>query len=420
MDYFQLTVCLQSLFNGQTWYLSSIYGPCRHPEKLVFIQWLSNITINDQDNWIFIGDFNYYRYPHNRNKPGPNLLDMQAFNNCISAQGLLEIPLTGRQFTWSNMQATPLLVQLDWCLTSANWVTQYPATSFMAMDLFVSDHVPCIIQIGSNIHRSHIFRFENIWTALPGFLESVKHSWDQEVQHSNPAQRIATKFSRLQRCLRRRSRPIHSMNKHLDNCHTVLLFLDSGEDYRPLSFEEHNFRIILRATIGHLLQLISHYWKQFYTVRWTKFGDENTRFFHAAATDRLRHNTISSIARPDGYVAQSQEDKADLLLDSFLGRMGFSTVPPMHFNISELISPYHHLEPLCNPFSQKEIDSIIQNMPSSKAPGPDGFNGYFYKTCWSVIKHDIYSICHAFFHHQIDLRQINNSYIALIPKGVFG
>ncbi|KAG8037248.1 hypothetical protein GUJ93_ZPchr0023g33377 [Zizania palustris] len=123
---------------------------------------------------MFLGDFNFYRYADSRNKSRPNFSGMQTFNDCINKQGLLETPLTGCRFTWSNMQKDPLLVQLDWCSTSANWISQYPNTKFTAMERFISDHIPCRIQIGTSIPRSHIFRLENFWTTLPGFLPMVE------------------------------------------------------------------------------------------------------------------------------------------------------------------------------------------------------------------------------------------------------
>uniref|UniRef100_A0A453EXI1 Uncharacterized protein n=1 Tax=Aegilops tauschii subsp. strangulata TaxID=200361 RepID=A0A453EXI1_AEGTS len=41
------------------------------------------------------------------------------FNEAISELGLIELPLKGRQFSWSNMQDSPLLEKLDWFFTSA-------------------------------------------------------------------------------------------------------------------------------------------------------------------------------------------------------------------------------------------------------------------------------------------------------------
>uniref|UniRef100_A0A453BG26 Uncharacterized protein n=2 Tax=Aegilops tauschii subsp. strangulata TaxID=200361 RepID=A0A453BG26_AEGTS len=40
------------------------------------------------------------------------------FNEIIGHLGLLELPIKGRSYTWSNMQDTPLLEQLDWFFTS--------------------------------------------------------------------------------------------------------------------------------------------------------------------------------------------------------------------------------------------------------------------------------------------------------------
>ena len=51
-----------------------------------------------------------------------------------------------------------------------------------------------------------------------------------------------------------------------------------------------------------------------------------------------------------------------------------------------------------------------------KAPGPDGFNGMFLKKCWPLIKEDFYALCQDFFDFNINLENINGSYITLIPK----
>jgi hypothetical protein len=49
----------------------------------------------------------------NRNKPGADMNGIFLFNSIISHLGLIELPLKGRAFTWSNMQDSPLLQQID-------------------------------------------------------------------------------------------------------------------------------------------------------------------------------------------------------------------------------------------------------------------------------------------------------------------
>jgi hypothetical protein len=72
------------------------------------------------ENWLVLGDFNFVRSQENRNRSGGDINDMFLFNEVIGHLGLLELPLKGRKFTWSNMQKTPLLEQLDWFFTSSN------------------------------------------------------------------------------------------------------------------------------------------------------------------------------------------------------------------------------------------------------------------------------------------------------------
>ena len=62
-----------------------------------------NFDTNDFDDWIIAGDFNLIRQPENRNKPGRELSKMNMFNELISDLDLVEIPFSGREYTWSNM-----------------------------------------------------------------------------------------------------------------------------------------------------------------------------------------------------------------------------------------------------------------------------------------------------------------------------
>jgi retron-type reverse transcriptase len=71
---------------------------------------------------------------------------------------------------------------------------------------------------------------------------------------------------------------------------------------------------------------------------------------------------------------------------------------------------------LCLPFCTKEIDEIILDLPSDKAPGPDGLNNLFFKKSWHIIRGDMYKLCQDFFHHQANLKSISHSFITLVPE----
>ena len=74
------------------------------------------------------------------------------------------------------------------------------------------------------------------------------------------------------------------------------------------------------------------------------------------------------------------------------------------------------LSSLVAPFSTMEIDLVVRNLPSDKAPGPDGFNTDFVKKCWPIICQDFYKLCTAFYNGDVCLQSINSSLIALVPK----
>jgi len=72
------------------------------------------------------------------------------------------------------MQDSPLLEQLDWFLTSANWTIEYPNTEVLPLAKITSDHLPCQISIGTKIPKANIFRFENYWAEQHDFIEIVQ------------------------------------------------------------------------------------------------------------------------------------------------------------------------------------------------------------------------------------------------------
>lgn len=96
---FAVTVKFTSVHNDNSWKLSTIYGPCKGPERDEFVSWLNNLQIEEEENWMLIGDFNFYRSLTDRNRKGDNMNDVFIFNGIISNLSLLQIPLKGRKYT---------------------------------------------------------------------------------------------------------------------------------------------------------------------------------------------------------------------------------------------------------------------------------------------------------------------------------
>jgi hypothetical protein len=231
---FAITIKFTSNHNNDTWMLTSVYGPCQGIERDDFVNWLNGLEIQDDSNWMFMGDFNFYRSLADRNKPGGNLNDVFIFNEIISNLGLQEIPLKGRKFTWSNMQEDPLLEQIDWCFTSINWISNYPNTIWLPLSKPTSDHIPCMVQIDTDIPKADVFQFEIFWVDQPDFFEIVQNTWNLEVRATNSVTKVTAKFKLLRRVLKKWSKGISKINNLIMQCNEVLSVLDKLEEQRQL------------------------------------------------------------------------------------------------------------------------------------------------------------------------------------------
>jgi hypothetical protein len=175
---FSLSVKFTCRISEATWIMTNIYGPCSSERKNAFIDWFSNIDMTDDTDCLILSDFNFIRNPTDRNKQGGDINEMLAFNDSISKLGLIELPLKGRKFTWSNMQHDPLLERLDWFFTSSSWTLNYLATLVYPLVKPISDHVPCVVSIETKIPKEIFFRFENYWLNHSEFKLVVQAAWN--------------------------------------------------------------------------------------------------------------------------------------------------------------------------------------------------------------------------------------------------
>jgi exonuclease III len=100
---FSLSVNMTNNLSNEKWIITNIYGPSQSDRKSSFLEWFSNIDMPDDADWIIMGDFNFIRKPSDRNRPGGDINGMILSNDAMSNLGLVELPLKGRNYTWSNI-----------------------------------------------------------------------------------------------------------------------------------------------------------------------------------------------------------------------------------------------------------------------------------------------------------------------------
>lgn len=209
---------------------------------------------------------------------------------------------------------------------------------------------------------------------------------------------------------------ISNLSTTIANTKLLIALLDVIEEFRDLSIEEWNFREILQTYLRTLLHRQKIYWKQRCNIKWVKFGDITTKFFHARAFISHKINAITCLQDNNGNMVFDHDKKANILWEAYKERLGKTEYSVMHFDLSTLLHAEDNLEGLHDPFTEEEIDKVVADMPSNKSPGPDGFSGDFLKKCWPIIVQDFYALCTLFYEGGIYTQSINGSYVTLVPK----
>jgi hypothetical protein len=201
----------------------------------------------------------------------------------------------------------------------------------------------------------------------------------------------------------------------VSNCRKVLEILDLVEELRPLRAPESLLRDRVRLHLSKEYKILNAYWKQRFTFRLCRLGEDNTKFFHACASTRLRKNQIKVLHDGD-RVLYNHTEKAELLRDFYVGLLGTSTPPIWGFDLTAVMHRVAGLQGLEAPFTLQEAKDAVWSMRTDSSPGPDGFGPAFFRTFWDVVSPDLMAFLQDFFDGVAPLDGLNRAFISLLPK----
>jgi hypothetical protein len=159
------------------------------------------------------------------------------------------------------------------------------------------------------------------------------------------------------------------------------------------------------------------FWKQRGKFRGVCEGDENTRFFYAMASHRYRRNQIRSLD-VDGAIIAAHRGKADALHSFYLKLLGRARPTRWAFDLDALDegAPAVNGPRLVAPFSEAEVQAVVDGLDRTSAPGPDGLGPSFYHAACATVGDDVMRLLRAFHAGEVDLARINRAHVVLLPK----
>ena len=83
--------------------------------------------------------------------------------NIISELELVDSPLLGKKFTWSNKRDSPSMKKLDKFLFSTGWKNQFPLSLQKALSSQLSDHCSICLDSDADSQIHKLFHLEKVW-----------------------------------------------------------------------------------------------------------------------------------------------------------------------------------------------------------------------------------------------------------------
>ncbi|KAK8480353.1 hypothetical protein V6N11_038049 [Hibiscus sabdariffa] len=170
------------LVNGEDpWQCTFVYGPPYTSEKQQFWANLQNFRHCSNVKWCIIGDINIVANQNDKDGGAPiNKSHAQWFLDFMDVSGLIEVPIKGGMFTWSNLRCDndAIAEKLDKILISSDWSLAFPKAIGVLEAAVASDHDPIILILdGMRKKRKKMFKFESRWLLEEECYTSVSEAW---------------------------------------------------------------------------------------------------------------------------------------------------------------------------------------------------------------------------------------------------
>ena len=108
-----------------------------------------------------------------------------------------------------------------------------------------------------------------------------------------------------------------------------------------------------------------------------KEGDANTKLFQIVANGRRAKKFILKVKQGE-EIATEQERKGQIFTKAYEDLLGAYSARDDSIDLDFLNIEGCDLQELEDIFTEEEVWNTIRELPSDRAPGPDGFIGAFY------------------------------------------
>jgi exonuclease III len=160
-----ITADLRLMMDNKMIRITGVYGPTTGADRTEFLQQIREQKSLHDEPWMICGDFNLILRSQERTSGNMWPRDRE-FKNLIDELSMMDIPLQGRKYTWSNGTT---MAKLDRFLISSAWNNVFPTVTQRTLSNVAFDHCPLECQCSTTFPQANTFKFENYWLKLEEF-----------------------------------------------------------------------------------------------------------------------------------------------------------------------------------------------------------------------------------------------------------
>lgn len=394
----------------------NVYAPNEVANRRQVWEELLNLKASSNVPWCVGGDFNEILEVNERVGCVRIERGMRDFSEFCNNMEILDLPMLGRKFTWTNFQDQAVHSRLDRFLVSIQWLEKFKLLQW-GLPRPISDHCPIALRDDSRDWGPRPFRFMDMWLSNPSCMKLAKDTWNEVQVNGWAGFMIMQKLKAVKDRLKVWNKEVFGdVNLALQQIEAELHQFEILAEERQLSEVEKASKCKTKTEFWRLSRLTESMWRQNSRSTWLKLGDKNTRFFQVVANNRFRRNMVGSI-KANGRVVENPMEIKEAAVEYFCTNFkeDLRSRPSLGGMIFRKLSPIIASD-LEKQFDEGEIVSAIKGCSSLKAPGPDGFNFSFVKKGWVFMKPLLLQFFSEFHTNGKLTKGINSTFVSLIPK----
>ncbi|KAK2634027.1 hypothetical protein Ddye_028819 [Dipteronia dyeriana] len=175
----------------------NVYGANYENERIELWRFILQAQVSLLGPWVIRGDFNIVLEHWERKGGGGNVRSMRNFKMFIDLAKVIDIPMVGIKFTWSNNGENKSWTRLDQFHCDLLFLSWFPNLVQKGLNKSLSDHNPVCIGEPVVDWGPRPFKFLNCWLEKE-LMKGVRNTWKQSKGNGSTSSNLFFKIKAVE------------------------------------------------------------------------------------------------------------------------------------------------------------------------------------------------------------------------------